>query len=272
MYVVIKRDGRQVQFDASKIEIAILKAMRYGSGIVNEELAKKIVNANPNTAALIFAGRPLVLTELAKTVPAILDMWFPGTEGGNAAADLIFGDANPCGKLTMTFPRATGQCPIYYNHQNTGRPKKVEVDEERKIYCSSYLDCGNLPLYSFGHGLSYSNFVYEGMKTDKCELTADGEIKVTVTVYNDSDVCGKETVQLYMRDMVASAYRPVQQLIDYKKVEFGAHERKEITFTVTEPQLRFWNEENVFLSEPGEFAISTGCADHLLHTKSFELK
>ena len=238
---------------------------------VQEDLAKEIVKANPNTAALLFNGRPLVLTELANTVPALLEMWFPGTEGGNAAADLIFGDANPSGKITMTFPKATGQCPIYYNHPSTGRPKAVSADNERKIYCSSYLDCGNLPLYSFGHGLSYSNFVYEDMKIDKTEMTESGEINVTVTVYNDSDVCGKETVQLYMRDHVASVVRPIQQLIDYKKVAFGARERKEITFTVTEPQLRYWNAENKLVSDAGEFSLYTGYADHLLHEKKFNL-
>ena len=228
--------------------------------------------ANPNTAALIFSGRPLVLTEVAKTVPAILEMWFPGTEGGNAAADLLFGKANPEGKLTMTFPKSTGQCPIYYNHTNTGRPKPVAKDEERMLFNSSYLDCGNLPLYSFGHGLSYSNFVYEDMTLDKTEMTKDGKIKVSITVYNDSDREGRETVQLYMRDMVASVVRPIQQLIDYKKVAFAPHERKTVEFTVTEEMLRFWNFENKLVSEPGEFRLSTGYADHLVHTKTFVLK
>ena len=238
---------------------------------VQEELAAEIAKVNPNTAALLFNGRPMVFTNLAKTVPALLEMWFPGTEGGNAAADLILGKANPSGKLTMTFPKATGQCPIYYNHPSTGRPKAVDADEERKIYCSSYLDCGNLPLYSFGHGLSYSNFIYEDMKIDKTEIDKSGEINVTVTVYNDSDVCGKETIQLYMRDRVAGVVRPVQQLIDYKKVAFGAYERKEITFTVTEPQLRYWNAENKLVSDAGEFSLYTGYADHLLHEKKFNL-
>ena len=239
---------------------------------VQEELAALVSAANPNTAALIFSGRPLVLTEVAKTVPAILEMWFPGTEGGNAAADLLFGKANPEGKLTMTFPKSTGQCPIYYNHTNTGRPKPVAKDEERMLFNSSYLDCGNLPLYSFGHGLSYSNFVYEDMTLDKTEMTKDGKIKVSITVYNDSDREGRETVQLYMRDMVASVVRPIQQLIDYKKVAFAPHERKTVEFTVTEEMLRFWNFENKLVSEPGEFRLSTGYADHLVHTKTFVLK
>ncbi len=239
---------------------------------VQEELAKEIAAVNPNTAAVLFNGRPLVLTELAKTVPAILEMWFPGTEGGNAACDLLFGKANPEGKLTMTFPKASGQCPIYYNRTNTGRPKPLAKDEVRVRYNSSYIDCGNLPLYSFGHGLSYSNFVYEDMNIDSTEMTADGKINVTVTIVNDSDREGSETVQLYMRDMVASVVRPIQQLIDYKKVAFAPHERKTVTFTVTEHMLRFWNFDNELISEPGEFRLSTGYADHLVHTKSFVLK
>ena len=239
---------------------------------VQEELAALVSAANPNTAALVFNGRPLVLTAVAKTVPAILDMWFPGTEGGNAACDLLFGKANPEGKLTMTFPKAVGQCPIYYNHTNTGRPKPVAKDEVRMLFNSSYLDCGNLPLYSFGHGLSYSNFVYEDLTLDRTEMTKDGEINVKVTVYNDSGVSGCETVQLYMRDTVASVVRPIQQLIDYKKVAFAPYERKTVEFTVKEEMLRFWNFENEYISECGEFRLSTGHADHLVHTKTFELK
>lgn len=239
---------------------------------VQEELAAAVAAVNPNTAALIFNGRPLVLNEIAKTVPAILEMWFPGTEGGSAACDLLFGKANPEGKLTMSFPKATGQCPIYYNHTNTGRPKPVAKDEERLYYNSNYIDCGNLPLYSFGHGLSYSNFVYEDMAIDKAEMTKNSEINVKITLYNDSDKEGRETVQLYMRDMVASVVRPVQQLIDFKKVALAPHERKTVEFTVKEEMLRFWNFENELVSESGEFRLSTGYADHLVHPKMFTLK
>ena len=238
---------------------------------VQNELAAAVAAANPNTVALTFSGRPLDLTAMDKTVPAILHMWFPGTEGGNAAANLLFGRANPNGKLSMSFPKAVGQCPIYYNHTMTGRPKR-NPEHIHAGYTSNYIGCGNLPLYSFGHGLSYSNFVYESLALSADEMTADGSIRVDITVHNDSDLSGKETVMLYMRDLVGSNARPVQQLIDFQKVEFAAHERKVISFTVTEEMLRFWNNEHKFVSEPGAFELSTGYADHLLHTKRFTLK
>ncbi len=239
---------------------------------LQNRLAKEIAAANPNTAAVLFNGRPLALSELHKNVGAILEMWLPGSEGGAAAAELLLGFANPCGKVSMSFPKATGQCPIYYNRNNTGRPKSPEKEEVRTRYNSGYLDCGNLPLYPFGHGLSYSNFIYEGLELDKDAMKKDETILAKITILNDSDLAGKEVVQLYMRDPVASVVRPIQQLIDFKKVEFAPHERKEITFEICEAQLRFWNFEQEFISEPGEIQISTGCADHLLHTKSFELQ
>ncbi len=239
---------------------------------VQNELAEEIVKANPNTVAVIFTGRPLAIKRLDEKLPAILNMWFPGTEGGNAAAELLFGKANPCGKLSMTFPKTVGQCPIYYNHLMTGRPKKEGCDDIYFGYRSNYIDCGNLPLYSFGHGLSYSDFVYENMTLSKSEFSPEEEVEVKITISNNSDIEGKETVMLYMRDLVASNSRPVQQLIAFEKVNFEAREKKTVTFTIKEEMLRFWNNENKFESEAGEFHISTGYADHLKHTTSLFLK
>lgn len=240
---------------------------------VQEELALEVLKANKNAVIVTVSGRPLVLTKLEKAAPAILHMWFPGTEGGNACANLLFGKANPCGKLSISFPRAVGQCPIYYNHMNTGRPKPADLDDDQfRYFSSNYLDCGNLPLYSFGHGLSYSDFVYESLELSNSEMTSDDEIKVTVTIHNNSTVPGKETVLLFMHDVVASVSRPVHQMIDFKKVFFEAGERKTIEFTINEKMLRFWNMDNEYVSESGEFEISTGCADHLILTKSFVLK
>ncbi len=234
------------------------------------DLVNAVATANPNTAMLLFNGRPLVLTNVNDSVPAILDMWFPGTEGGSAAANLLFGEANPCGKLTMSFPAATGQCPIYYNRTNTGRPK-TKPDNERQTYASTYLDCGNMPLYFFGQGLSYTDFVYESMTLDKNEMTSDGKITVSVTLRNAGDRAGKETVQLYLRDLVSSTVRPVQELIAFEKVELTAGETKTLTFEITEPMLRLWNTENEFVSEPGEFTVSVGYADHMQFSEKFRL-
>ena len=235
---------------------------------VQSELAKAVAKVNKNVVAVTFSGRPIVLTELEKIIPAILHMWFPGTEGGNACANLLFGNANPSGKLSMSFPEHTGQCPIYYNHTNI--IKKGEQGAH-KPYCASYIECSNLPLYSFGHGLSYSDFVYEDLVLSKNEMAKDEEIEVSITIHNNSDMAGKETVMLYMQDVIASNARPVQQLIAFDKVSFAANERKKIKFTITEQMLRFWNNQNEFVSESGEFKLSTGYADHLILTESFYL-
>lgn len=234
------------------------------------QLAQGVAAVNPNTAAVLINGRPLTLTELDAAVPAILELWFPGTEGGNAAAALLFGDANPCGKLTMSFPRAVGQCPIYYNRNNTGRPTWKETPE-RGYNISRYIGLPTLPLYYFGQGLSYTKFTYGEMKLSSDTLTADGTLTASVTVRNDGPVAGKETVQLYMRDLVASVVRPVQQLIDYRKITLAPSEEKTVTFSVTEEQLRFWNAQMQHVSEPGDFQLMVGYADHFVSEKTFKL-
>lgn len=234
------------------------------------ELARQVIAANPNTAVVLFNGRPLELTELDAIAPAILTMWFPGTEGGNAAAELLFGRRNPCGKIAMTFPRSIGQCPIYYSHPNTGRPCWVDTPSHQG-YASDYIDCATLPLYSFGHGLSYSNFVYNSMTLSSHELTENGRIWVNISLRNESDKVGKEVVQLYMRDMVGSVVRPVQQLIAFRKVELAPGEEKTVTFEVTEPMLRFWNIQNCHISEKGNFTLMVGHADHFLLKDQFRL-
>ncbi len=238
---------------------------------VQTELAKAILAVNTNTAALIFNGRPLVLTELDAIAPAILDMWFPGTEGGSAAANLLWGDANPCGKVSMSFPKSVGQCPIYYNHPITGRPKKKPEDVHQP-YASNYIGCGNLPLYPFGHGLSYTQFTYESLVLDAKEMTADKPLTLHVTVRNSGACRGKETVQLYIHDLIAATVRPIQSLIAFEKVELAPGETKTLTFTVTEPMLRFWDAECNYISEAGEFDIFVGHADHPILTERFTLK
>jgi len=237
---------------------------------VQSELAALCLEANKNTAALIFSGRPLTLTELDAACPAILEMWFPGSEGGNAAANLLFGRVNPSGKVSMSFPKAVGQCPIYYNHPSTGRPKKKPEDVHQP-FASNYIGCGNLPLYPFGHGLSYTEFAYESMELDTHELTKDGKITVKITVRNVGNRDGKEVVQLYIHDLFASAVRPIQQLIAFEKVEIKAGETATVTFEITEPMLRFWNAECENISEAGDFDLFTGYADHPYIKDGFKL-
>lgn len=237
---------------------------------VQMDLAREVIRANPNTAVVLLNGRPLSVPALDLIAPAILEIWFSGCETGNAAANLLFGRANPSGKVSMSFPKSVGQCPIYYNHPSTGRPKTTAEDQFQ--YCASnYIDCGNLPLYSFGYGLSYSKFVYESLTLDADTLTKDSELTVSVTLRNDG-VPGKEVVQLYMRDLVASTVRPIQSLIAFEKVSLGTGERKTVQFKVKEPMLRFYDFNCNFISEPGEFELSTGYADHLILTEKFLLK
>lgn len=234
------------------------------------ELARRVLDVNKNAAVVLFGGRPLEIKELSDIAPAILEMWFPGNEGGNAAARLLFGDANPSGKVSMSFPRAVGQCPIYYDRTSTGRPKTAP-DTEMQQYVAGYVDEGNLPLYSFGHGLSYSSFVYESLTLDRTSIGVDDAVRVTVRVRNDSAIEGREVVQLYLRDLVASVVRPIQQLIGFEKITLGAHETREVTFEIREPMLRFYDFDCDLVSEPGLFEVSTGYADHLILTKRFEL-
>ncbi len=239
-------------------------------GEAQNALAREISAVNSNTVAVIFNGRPLVLTELNKNVRAILDVFFPGSEGGTAVANLLFGRANPSGKVTMTFPQKTGQCPIYYNHPTTGKPKRV-ADNMRQEYSSTYIDCGNLPLYPFGYGLSYTTFEYKSLELDSTQLTENGRINVKITLSNTGKREGKEVVQLYMRDLCASTVRPVASLIGFEKVTLAAGETRVVEFTVTEPMLRFYDFDCNFISEAGEFTLSTGYADNLILTRQFNL-
>lgn len=237
---------------------------------VQAELVRAVTEVNKNAAVVLFNGRPLDLTDIYDSSPAIIDMWFPGSEGGNAVANLVFGDANPCGKLAMSFPKSVGQCPIYYNRTLTGRPKTYP-ENEYQPYVSGYIDCGNLPLFTFGEGLSYTSFSYENMTLDKDTMTADDTVTVSVTLKNDGPCSGKEVVQLYIQDVVSSVVRPIQELIAFKKVYLEPGESYEVNFQINEPMLRFWNAENKYVSERGEFRIWVGYADHVLLEKKLRL-
>ena len=238
---------------------------------VQAEFVNAITTVNKNSAVLLFNTRPLSLVNIYGASPAILDMFFPGTEGGNAAAALLFGDENPSGKLSMSFPKSVGQCPIYYNRLLTGRPKVSLPDEEYQAFSNGYIDCGSRPLFFFGEGLSYTTFEYESMELDSHELDTDGKITVSVTLRNAGERAGKEVVQLYMRDIVSSSARPIQELLDFCKVSLDAGEQKTVTFEITEPRLRFWDAHNNYISEAGEFSLFVGYADHPIISDSFTL-
>ena len=237
---------------------------------IQAELVNAVSAANSNCVAVIFNGRPLALTNIYDNTRAILDVFFPGSEGGNAIANLLFGRANPSGKLTMSFPKAVGQCPIYYNRLPLGRPKTTP-DNVYQPFCNGYRDCGVQPLFFFGEGLSYTTFTYESMTLDKKQMSADEKIKLTVTVKNTGDRAGKEAVQLYLRDKVSSAVRPVQELIDFKKIYLESGQSADVCFEISEPMLRFWTAQNKYVSEPGEFEIFVGYADHRFLCDSFRL-
>ncbi len=236
------------------------------------ELARRVIDANKNTAVVLFNGRPLVLTELAKIAPAMLTMWQPGTEGGNAAARLLFGDAIPSGKLSMTFPYAEGQCPIYYNHLRTGRPVKNPKVITEGGYCSRYMDMPVDPLYVFGHGLSYNEYTYDNLTLSTDALRPGEQLEVAVTVKNEGKYTGKETVQLYIRDKFASLARPVKELKDFAKIELEAGESAAVIFTLTEEDLRFHTAEGKFASEAGEFEVFVGKSSDDCLSATFHLE
>ena len=215
----------------------------------------------------MFNGRPIVLRDISEKVNGLLEAWFPGTEGANAITDIIFGDANPSAKLTMSFPQATGQCPIYYNHYNTGRPHESNVR-----YVSRYQDIPTESYYPFGYGLSYSKFIYSCLNLSNKVLTKDSKIKVSVKIKNDSNRIGEEIVQLYIQDLVAKVVRPVKELKAFQKVVILPKQEKEVTFEISEDMLKFWDENLRYDSENGDFKvyIGTNSEDTLFDTFSFK--
>lgn len=233
------------------------------------DLARAILELGKPTVVVLFNGRPLEITGLDSVAPAILEAWFPGTEGGNAIADVLFGDVNPSGRLTMSFPYTVGQIPVYYNCYNTGRPKGSEDNENR--FCSKYLDIPNAPLYPFGYGLSYTTFKYSDFSLDSDRLTSDGVITASVTVTNTGERAGYEVVQLYIRDVSASVVRPVKELKGFQKIYLEPGESRRVDFTITEPMLRFHGKDCSYMSEPGDFIAYVGPNSAQLMEQPFRL-
>ena len=218
-----------------------------------ENLLKALVATGKPVVLVLVNGRPLILNWENENVPAILEAWAPGIEGGNAIADVLFGDYNPSGKITMTFPRSVGQIPIYYNHQNTGRP----FDPKNK-FTSKYLDIPNEPLYPFGYGLSYTTFEYGDVVLSKTNLKGNETLSAKIKVTNTGKVAGEEVVQLYIADPVASISRSVKDLKGFQKIGLKPGETKEIEFKITTEELKFFNSDLKYDWESGEFVLQIG--------------
>lgn len=231
------------------------------------ELLKQVQALGKPVVLLVMAGRPLTLEWSNENVPAIVNTWHLGTMAGKAIAEVIFGDHNPSGKLTMTFPRNVGQIPVYYNMKNTGRP----FDAKNK-YTSKYIDVANEPLYPFGYGLSYSSFSYSTIELDKKELTQNETLNISVNLQNTGKYDGKEVVQLYVRDLVGSVTRPVKELKGFQKVDLKAGESRKVTFSLTTRDLAFYTRDMSFKAENGEFEVFIGTSSAEGVSARFTLK
>ncbi len=230
---------------ASRTDISIPESQK--------RLMREIYTLGKPVVLVLMNGRPLTLEWEDAHFPALLETWFGGTQAGNAIADVLFGNYNPAGKLTITFPRNVGQIPVYYSAKNTGRP----ADPQNK-YSSKYLDSPNDPLYPFGYGLSYTSFTYSQPHVDKKMMKTADKLNVTVTVTNNGNYDGEEVVQLYIRDMVGSVTRPVKQLRGFQKVLLRKGESRDIHFTLTNEDLKFYDINMKYVSEPGDFKVFTG--------------
>ncbi|MEZ4908470.1 MAG: glycoside hydrolase family 3 C-terminal domain-containing protein [Saprospiraceae bacterium] len=238
------------------------------------DLIYKISKLNKPVVLVLFNGRPLDLSEELPLVDAVLDVWFPGTEAGNSIVDALFGDANPSGKLTTSFPRNLGQVPIYYSHKNTGRSLSNDALKNCKFekFRSNYLDICNTPLFPFGYGLSYTNFEYSNLKLSNDKLNKNGKINITVDVSNTGGYDGKEIVQLYIRDIVGSVTRPVKELKGFEKIFIKKGETKTVSFSITTDDLKFYDYNLNYIAEPGEFEVFVGGNSEDVMTSKFMLE
>jgi len=234
-----------------------------------QNLLKALVKTGKPVVLVLMNGRPMTLTWEDEHIPAILDTWFGGTEAGNAVADVLFGKYNPSGKITATFPRNVGQIPIYYNHLNTGRPYHQGDSPKFK---SDYLDVLNSPLYPFGFGLSYTTFSYSNISLDNSILQSGGKITASVSVTNTGTRKGKETVQMYIRQMVGSIARPVKELKGFKQITLDAGETQNVSFNISVEDLKFYNNDLKYVAEPGDFKLFIGTNSEDVKEADFKLK
>jgi beta-glucosidase len=230
------------------------------------ELLKALKKTGKPIVLVLMNGRPLTLSWEDENMDAILETWFGGTMAGPAIADVLFGDANPSGKITMTFPRSVGQIPIYYNHKNTGRP--FNADQK---YTTKYLDIANTPLYPFGYGLSYTTFDYGDISLSGETLKANGKITASVNITNTGKRSGKETVQMYIRDMVGSITRPVKELKGFQQITLQPGESKKVSFSISVDDLKFYNSDLKYVYEPGDFKLFIGTNSDNVKAADFKL-
>ncbi|CAM4234605.1 beta-glucosidase BglX [Gillisia limnaea] len=256
--MVLGEDAFQTGEGRSQVEIGLMG--------VQQELLEEVYKVNKNIVLVLINGRPLEISWAAENIPAIVEAWHLGSESGNAIADVLFGKYNPSGKLPVSFPRNVGQEPLYYNQKNTGRPYSAE-----HVTYSGYTDVEKDALYPFGYGLSYTTFKYGVPQLTSKKLTQEGSITVTVPVTNTGKLKGKEVVQLYIRDLVASTTRPVKELKAFEMVELAPGETRDVQFEIDEKMLQFYTANKKWESEEGEFEVLTGGNSRDLQKQEFNL-
>ena len=237
---------------------------------VQYKLVEEVLKVNKNVVVLLFTGRPLAMPRLHRLAPAILNVWWPGTECGNAAANLLFGDVVPSGKITMSFPYSSGQCPVYYNHYRTGRPSPYGRHDI--VHATRYVDTPNEPLYPFGYGLSYTTFAYSDVTLSNKTLSRGEAITASVTVTNTGKYTGKEVVQMYIRDVAGSHVRPVKELKGFEKIQLAPGESKRVQFVIDENTLAFYGADMQRKAETGKFYLFIGANSDVQDYVEFELQ
>lgn len=233
------------------------------------ELFRNICAVNKNVVVVLFSGRPLDIREISEKAAAVLAVWMPGTEGGNAIADVLFGDENPSGKLSMSFPYSVGQVPVFYGQFRTGRPYMEGMEEK---YVSRYLDIPNKPLYSFGYGLSYTTFSISPVQLSAQRMGKEDRLQAAVAVKNTGTVSGQEVVQMYIEDVSGSVVRPVRELRGFCKIRLAPGEEKEVCFEIDETMLRFYDIHMNYVSESGEFKVYIGNSSETSNEACFVLE
>jgi beta-glucosidase len=258
--VAVVGESRNMSHEAaSRVDLVIPGRQR--------ELIRALKATGKPLVLVLMNGRPLALGEENELADAMVESWFLGTEGGNALADVLFGDYNPSGKLPMTFPRSVGQVPAYYNHLNTGRPYRPNDSN----YTSNYFEEPTSPLFPFGYGLSYSQFSVSDITLSINKMTRKDKLTASVMVKNTGKVAGETVVQLYLRDVAASISRPVKELKNFQKIMLNPGEEKSVSFTLTEEDLKFFNPSLKYAAEAGEFKLMIGLDSEDVKETTFNL-